>query len=151
MNSYKKAVDTIIHKGKSEELKSLWLPLEGLHNVCKFLFPLVDWLIIPKLETIEDPENSQNLQVSNVITSQFTSYSAPLAFISMEEDLEGIRYDPIIYFFDKRVQTVGVLLHELAHIKYMGHEPEFYEILKQLLDIWNTTFTYQKISEGILK
>ncbi len=73
----------------------------------------------------------------------------PLAMIEMETETDATHgellteFQPVISFFSDISCTVGVLLHELAHLAYpyTSHETEFQGAYRELCDSWDILFS----------
>ena len=97
----------------------IMMDLDSLQVLADELCGLVSWARPVRLVLVEDPDESEDQAVISTLLGSFRPWNIPKACLSQEVfDWSEPCLDvmPIVYFFDRRFLSVGVLLHELAHL-----------------------------------
>ncbi|MCB2218008.1 MAG: hypothetical protein KQH59_18250 [Desulfobulbaceae bacterium] len=88
---------------------------------------------------LTDPDTTDNRAVIEQVAGSLPFCRLPMAAGHFEVEVDGRLIGPVvIHFFDKRFLTVGILLHELAHVVVPSadHDQEFYRALGALECEW---------------
>lgn len=116
-------------------------PLIKLQFLADTIADKVEWVKPVYLKIIE-PGNITDSKLINFPIWKDSMGALPLAYIAMEIEVEHkeICGQSTIYFFNPKFCTVGILLHELAHMVYphIDHGDEFQASLIELKILWNT-------------
>ncbi len=143
-SNYKIALDLLlsrpsayINSPKPHVLRSL----EGLDRIRRRLARDVDWVEPCELRLV-DPDLFSKKYSCSLYTYIAHRPSVTLAMYTADVDdvdVYNSRHTNCkILFFDKRVQTVGILLHELTHMKYRHHDAKFYDACDYLYKVYQS-------------
>lgn len=145
--SYREEVARAFALGKNkQEYPHIYAPLGKLQFLADAISDKVEW-VKPVYLRLTDPDCYADPEVSITMKEHFRplqngSANIPCAMISFEIIYEGWICDqPVVHFFDARFLTVGVLLHELAHLHpsaHFDHGPGFRDAHDRLVRMWDT-------------
>lgn len=123
---YRDIVDMLFAERRVEQQYPIvTMTMPSLQELADKLSSRVSWLRPVTLILAEDPDESHDQKVRSIFSDSCSPGRVPKATIVQEVlDMSTpcIDAQPDIYFFDRRFLTVGVLLHELAHL-----HPPFYD------------------------
>lgn len=133
-------------KGPSGAFPMIESPLVKLQFLADVISDKVEWAR-PVYLKLFDPNKDE--EAFDLVIPW--ANSVVLASTYMEVDSSGSKIcdQPVIYFMYPQSCTVGILLHEMAHLRYpyTNHGEEFQEALWELKILWNTILHHYGIIE----
>lgn len=98
------------------------------------------WSSVPEVYLcLTEPDRTDDREVIEQVSALLPAGRLPMASGHFMVDCDGSLAGPVvIHFFDERFLTIGILLHELAHVLVpsSSHDLEFYRALHKLEVQW---------------